>query len=97
VRVQVDEAGRHELAGGVDTLRAPISGNRWRDHRDLTELDPDVPFAAQLLARVQHLASGDDELVLKRGVSLVEATRGGSAGLRDEDRTGLRLRGTGQR
>ena len=38
----------------------------------------------ELLRRVQHVAVGDDQLVLQRGVGRIEAERGGRPGLGEE-------------
>jgi hypothetical protein len=97
VRVQIDEAGRHEPAGHVDALHAAVDRNARCDGRDLAIADPDVALATQLLARIEHVAVGDDQLVLERGVGRIEAARRGCAARLRHVHGHLRVGGAGER
>jgi len=97
VGVQVDESRGHELAGGVDPLDRPIGGDARCDRRDLAELDADVPLPTQSLARVEHLAVGDHQLVFRRRIGRVEAPWRGKARRLRETGRGLRRGGAGHR
>jgi hypothetical protein len=60
--VQVDETRDDELAGRVDPLHRPVDRDGGQDRGDLAVLDSEVPLAAEGLARIQHLAIGDDQI-----------------------------------
>src|SRR6516162_7693587 len=82
--VQVDEPGRHELAGSVeDALRA-----RWRDvgleRLDHAEADSDVALSAQILAGIKHVAALDHqvELIVRAHGGARRSARCGSEGER---------------
>jgi len=84
--VQVDEAGSHQLARRVDALDGSV-GRDARGHRcDLAEADTDVALGACLLHRIDHVAIGDHQLVLQRGIGGIEAERRGRPGLGDQER-----------
>ena len=97
VRVQIDQARRHQPAPHIDALHAAVGRDACRDGRDLAVADPDVALAPQLLTGVEHVSVGDHQLVPQRGIGGIEAARRGRAGgLRDQHRR-LRLGGTAQR
>ena len=92
MRVQVDQPRCHELAGRVDPLHGAIGRDAGRHGGDLAVPDADVALGAQLLAGIEHIAVGDDQLVLERGVGRIEAARRRrAAGLRELQRR-LRVR-----
>ncbi len=62
VAVQVDQARRHQLAGGIDRLECARRRDVRLDRLDETIADTDVAFAAQRLARVEHVAALDHEI-----------------------------------
>ena len=62
--VQVDEAGRHQLAAGVDDAQRPRRRDIGLDGLDEAVADADVAPAAQRLARVEHVAALDEEIEL---------------------------------
>src|SRR4029453_3174812 len=84
--VKVDEAGRDELTGDVDTLNRSGGRNARLDRRDLAMLDPDVSLAPESLAWIEHVAVRDHEVVLQRRVPRIEAVRRGRAGLGNQER-----------
>ena len=51
MRVQVDEPGRHELAGGVEERASRAGRDVGFDRLDHAVADADVALAAQRLAR----------------------------------------------
>jgi hypothetical protein len=82
--VQVDEAGRHQLAGGIEHAQRPLGRNLGLDRLDQPIADADVALAAQRLARIEHVAALDDEVELvarrhggERRPARGERTRGG--------------------
>ena len=75
VCVQIHEPGCHEPARGVDALEGAVGGDARRHRGDLAELDADVAPAAELLARIEHIATGDDEIERERRVGGIEASR----------------------
>ena len=62
--VQVDQARRHQLAGGVDGLGRARRRNVVFDRLDHAPADADVAFAPQRLAGIEHVAALDDEIEL---------------------------------
>ena len=72
MRVEIDEPRREEPAAGVDALHGPTRGDAGGDRRDLTLLDADVALGTQALARIQHVAIGDDEIELECRVRGIE-------------------------
>ena len=64
VRVQVDQARRHELAGGVEHAQRACGRDVGLERLDHAEADADVALAAQVLARIEHVAALDDEIEL---------------------------------
>jgi hypothetical protein len=60
--VQVDQARRHQLAGGIDDAQC----TRIRDiclHRlDRTKSDSDIAAATQRLAGIEHIATLDKQI-----------------------------------
>ena len=64
VRVQVDEAGRDELAAGVEHAQRALGRDIGLERLHHAVADADVAPAAQPLARVEHLAALDDEVEL---------------------------------
>jgi hypothetical protein len=65
--VQVDEARRHQPAGGVDRAQRPRRRDVRFDRLDHAVADADVAAAAQPLAGVEHVAVLDDEVELVVG------------------------------
>ena len=64
VRMQVDEAGRYQLAARVEHAQRALRRDVGLQRFNHSEADSDVPPRAQLLARVQHLAAFDDQVEL---------------------------------
>jgi hypothetical protein len=95
--VQVDEARDDELAGGVDPLHRPVGRDGRQDRGHLPILDSEIPLASEALARIQHLAVGDDQIELEPGIGGVEAHRQRLPRLSEEDRRRLRAAGLGHR
>src|SRR5258708_4826705 len=62
--MQVDEAGRHQLAAGIDRTQRPRGRDIGFDRFDHAIADADVAPAAQRLARIEHLAALDHEIEL---------------------------------
>ena len=62
--VQVDQAGRHQLARGIEHALRPLGRNIGLDRLDQPEADADIAAAAQRLADVEHVAALDDEIEL---------------------------------
>ncbi len=62
--VEIDQAGRHQLALGVDTVLGTIGRNAGLDGHDLAEADADVADAAQIHAGIDDLATADHEIIL---------------------------------
>jgi hypothetical protein len=75
MRVQIHEPGRHKLPGRVEALHGAVGRDTRRDGGDLAIADPDVHAAPEPLARVQHVAVGDHQLVLEPGIGGIEAPR----------------------
>jgi hypothetical protein len=71
VAVQVDQARRHQLAGGVEHAQRPLRRDVGLERLDHPIADADVAPAPQRLARVEHVAALDDE------IELVVRTHGG--------------------
>ena len=59
--VQVDEAGRDDVTGGVDDARA--GERRLGDRRDRAAADADVAHGVEARLGIHHPAVGDDEVV----------------------------------
>ena len=82
VGVQVDQAGRHQLARGVDGLGGTGGRNIVLDRLDHAPANADVALAPQRLAGIEHVAALDHEVELvvrpHRGVG--GAGRGGDGG-----------------
>ena len=64
MRMQVDEAGRRELAARVEHSQPAIGGDLALEGLDTTEADADVAPAAQVLARVENVGVLDHEVEL---------------------------------
>ncbi len=64
VAVQVDEAGRHQLAASIDRTQRPCGRDIGFDRFDHAIANADVAPAAQRLARIEHLAAFDHEIEL---------------------------------
>ena len=62
--MQVDQAGRHQLAAGVEHAQRARRRNVGFDRLDQAVADADVALAAQLLARVEHVAALDHQVEL---------------------------------
>ena len=81
VAVQIDEARRHQLAGGVDHAQRARGRDVGLDRLDQAVADADVALAAQRLARVEHVAALDHEVELvvrpHGGGGRAEAARSG--------------------
>ena len=60
--MQVDEAGRHQFAGGVEHAQRARLGDVGFHRLDHAVADADVAFAAQRLAGVEHIAALDQEV-----------------------------------
>jgi hypothetical protein len=81
VAMQVVEAGRHQLAAGVDHAQRAGGRDVGFDSLDRAEADADVAPAAQALARIEHVAALDDEVEL-----VVRPHRGERAAARRHER-----------
>ena len=88
--MQVDETRDDELAGRVDPLHRPVGRDGGQDRGDLAVLDSEIPLAAEGLARIQHLAIGDDQIELEPGIGGVEAHRQRLPRLSEDHRRRLR-------
>ena len=64
VAVQVDQAGRHQLARGVDGLGSAGGRNVGLDRLDHAPANADVALSPQRLAGVEHIAALDHEVEL---------------------------------
>ena len=64
VTVQIDEAGRDELARSVDGLGGAGGGNVGLDRLDHAPTDADVALAPQRLAGIEHVAALDHQVEL---------------------------------
>jgi hypothetical protein len=73
VRVKIDEPRGKEPSAGIDALRGAIGCDAGRHHCNLAVLDPDIPLAAQPLARIQYVSVGDDEIELEDGIGGIES------------------------
>ena len=62
--VQIDQARRHQFAGGVDHAQRPCFRNLRLNRFDHAEADSDVAAAAQRLAGVEHVAAFDEQVEL---------------------------------
>ena len=83
--MQVDQAGRDELAAGIEHAQRAGGRDVRLDRLDDTVADADVAPAAQALARVEHVAALDEE------IELVVRPHGGeraSAARRQRERAG---------
>ena len=85
MRMEIDEAGRDELAGNVDTLDGARGRNARLDRGELAVLDSEISLAAELLAGIEHLAVRDHEVVLQRRIFRIETVWRGRAGLREQE------------
>ncbi len=75
VRMQVDEARRHQLAGGVERAQRPARRNVGFERLDEAVADADVAPCPQRLAGVEHFTALDDE------IELVLGPHGGARGM----------------
>jgi hypothetical protein len=64
VAVQVDQAGRHQLAVGTEHAVCARCRDVGLERLDHPEADADVALAAQILARIEHVAALDHEIEL---------------------------------
>jgi hypothetical protein len=62
--VQVDQAGSHQLAVGAEHAVGARRRNVCLDCLDHPEADSDIAFAAQILARIEHVPALDHEIEL---------------------------------
>ena len=67
VRVQIDEAGRHQPPGGVDDSERPLGGNIGLHDLDQAVANADVTHTAQALAGVEDVATLDQQVELVVG------------------------------
>ena len=65
--VQIDEARRHQLAGGIEHAQRARLGNIRLDRLDQPKADADVALAAQRLAGIEHIAAFDKQVELSFG------------------------------
>ena len=61
--VEVGQARQHELARGIEVLRAARRRDFRLDRGDQGIADADVPLAAQVLAGIDDLPAADDQVV----------------------------------
>src|SRR5262249_60926938 len=85
VGMEVDEARGDQLTGCINALYRPIRGNGGSDGRDLSILDPNIPWSSEVLAGIEHVAPGDQEIERERRVGRVEATRHRASCRADQD------------
>jgi hypothetical protein len=64
MRMQVDQAGQDRAPRCVEHPQGAGDGDVRLDRLDLAEAHANVALAAQLLARIEHLAALDDEVEL---------------------------------
>ena len=62
--MQIDQAGRHQLARGIDGLGGTGGRNIVLDRLDHAPADADVALAPERLAGIQHVAALDHEVEL---------------------------------
>ncbi|MEA2872083.1 MAG: hypothetical protein QOH67_2059 [Hyphomicrobiales bacterium] len=74
VAVQIDQAGRDQLAVDAEHALGARRRNIGLDRLDHAIADTDVALAAQVLARVEHIAALDHE------IELVVRPHGGECG-----------------
>ena len=67
VGVQVDQAGRHELAGGRQQALRLVGGYVGRERLDQAEAHADVALGSEVLAGIEHLAALDERSNLSSG------------------------------
>ena len=63
MRVQVDQSGHHQRAGGSDGLAGERRVDVRGDLGDLAARECDVVAAVQPLRRIDHAPAGDDQIV----------------------------------
>ena len=64
VSVEIDEAWRHELPGGVEHAQSAGRGNFGLERFDNPVADPDIARASERLAWIEHLAAFDHQIEL---------------------------------
>ena len=62
MRMQIDEARRHQLSGGIEHALRLVGGNVRFERLDQPEPDTDIALSAQRLARIEHVAALDHEI-----------------------------------
>ena len=80
MRMKIDQAGRHQLAGDVEQALGARRRNVGFERLDHAEADADVALAAQVLARVEHVAALDDQIELVVRSHRGERRRAGERG-----------------
>jgi hypothetical protein len=64
MRVDVDQAGDHELPGGVNHRRRIGSGQVRLDRGDTSARDADIPHANLTIRRIEDPSAFDHQVVL---------------------------------
>lgn len=88
--MEVDEAGQHELARGIERLGAARRGNLRLEGDDPGVADAGIALAAQALGGIDHLAAANHQ------VEGVVWSEGSSARLRRLSKAARRGGGTGR-
>ena len=64
MRVQIDEARRHQLAGSIQQFVGARRRNIRLQRLDQPVADADITLAAQRLTRIEHIAALDNQIEL---------------------------------